>query len=145
MDRSIESLLYGHRFQCLLQKEEEDIMQKYHLHKIDLKIVLYLSKANEKNTSRDIMALGMFTRGHISQSLKRLHKKGFLKLQLDENDHRCVHNYLTEKANGLLNELMEVSQEISEILFDGMSEEERQQFMILAQKVEKNMRIGLMK
>ena len=66
------------QFRRLLAKEMQPVEIKYGLQKIDMQILLYLKRAGEQNTSKDIMRLNMFTRGHISQSLSRLQKMGYV-------------------------------------------------------------------
>ena len=75
MKDPLESLLYGMQFRRLLEKKYEPIETRYGLYNIDILILLYLDKAGEYNTSKDIMRLNMFTKGHISQALSRLQKR----------------------------------------------------------------------
>ena len=79
MNYSLDTLLYGMHFRRLMEKEMAPIETTYGLQKIDMQILLYLKHADEHNTSKDIMQMNMFTRGHISQSLSRLKKKGYVK------------------------------------------------------------------
>ena len=72
MNYALDTLLYGMQFRKLMEKEMQPIETEYGLYKIDVQILLYLKRAGEQNTSKDIMQMNMFTRGHISQSLSRL-------------------------------------------------------------------------
>ena len=92
----------GQQFRRLLEKKLGPIEQQYGLQKIDMRILLFLYKSDDHNTSTDIMQLNMFTRGHISQSLTRLQKKGYIQMIQDQEDRRCTHNYLSEKAGEII-------------------------------------------
>ena len=96
MNYSLDTLLYGMQFRRLMEKEMAPIETTYGLQKIDMQILIYLKHAKELNTSKDIMKMNMFTRGHISQSLSRLQKKGLVRMEQDQEDRRCTHNYLTD-------------------------------------------------
>lgn len=138
MNRSVESFLYGMQFRKLLQKELQLVQKEYGLNSIDTQVMFYLYKAGDRNTSSDIMQLQMFTRGHISQSLGRLQKKGYIVMEQDEKDRRCTHNYLTEDAREILLKLQNIFDEVEEIIFQGVTEEERQVFAAVVQKVSEN-------
>ena len=72
----IFTMLYGMKFRRFMEKMLKSIEEEYELNKVDLQIMFYLYSAGDKNSSKDIMELEMFTRGHISQSLGRLAEKG---------------------------------------------------------------------
>ncbi|MBB5182837.1 MarR family winged helix-turn-helix transcriptional regulator [Catenisphaera adipataccumulans] len=143
MDGSIERLLYGRKFQQLVVKEEEELMDKYQLQRIDLKILLFLSANKDRNTSRDILNMGIFSRGHISQSLKRLGEKGYVSAENDADDRRFVHNYLTDQSKELVQELDRISGKVFQTVFAGFTDEEFSQLRHLAEKMEHNIQTQL--
>src|SRR5699024_11239532 len=126
--------------QCrrLLEKELQPLEQQYGLYRIDMHILLYLDYAGEHNTSKSIMELNMFTRGHISQALSRLQKKGFVRMEQDLEDRRCTHNYLTENASDAISKIERISKKIKEIVLEGVTEEEQQVLATVAQKMIRN-------
>ena len=119
MNYSLDTLLYGMHFRRLMEKEMAPIETTYGLQKIDMQILLYLKHADEHNTSKDIMQMNMFTRGHISQSLSRLQKKGYVRMEQDLQDRRCTHNYLTEDSQIIIVKLEEIYRKIKDIVFEG--------------------------
>ena len=135
MNYSVDTLLYGMQFRRLLEKEMQPIETEYGLYKIDVQVLLYLKNAGEHNTSKDIMQLNMFTRGHISQSLSRLQKKGYVRMEQDMNDRRCTHNYLTEDASHIIDMLEKIYAKIKEIILEGVTEEEEKVLITVAQKM----------
>ena len=134
MNYSLDTLLYGMQFRRLMEKEMAPIETTYGLQKIDMQILLYLKHADEQNTSKDIMQMNMFTRGHISQSLSRLQRKGYVRMEQDLQDRRCTHNYLTEDAQIIIVKI----EEIKDIVLDGVTEEEKKTLAVVAQKMNHN-------
>lgn len=138
MNDSLETMLYGMQFRRLMEKELEPVERQYGLQKIDMHILIFLSKAGEHNTSKDIMQLHMFTRGHISQSLTRLHRMGYIRMEQDQEDRRWTHNYLTENARVLIEELQKIYKNMHEIVMEGVTEEEQEVLAVVAKKVNQN-------
>ena len=139
MSDSLQSLMYGMQFRRLLEKRYESVETRYGLYNIDILILLYLDRAGQFNTSKDIMKLNMFTKGHISQALSRLQKKGYIKIEQDSEDRRYAHNYLTEEASPIMAEVKKISREIRETIMEGVTEEERKTLTELAEKVMGNL------
>lgn len=138
MNYALDTLLYGMQFRRLMEKEMQPIETEYGLYKIDVQILLYLKHAGSQNTSKDIMRMNMFTRGHISQSLSRLQKKGYVRMEQDLEDRRCTHNYLTESASDALSKIERMSKQIRKIVLEGVTEEEQKVFATVAQKMTRN-------
>ena len=138
MNYALDTLLYGMQFRKLMEKEMQPIETEYGLYKIDVQILLYLKRAGEQNTSKDIMQMNMFTRGHISQSLSRLQEKGLVRMEQDQEDRRCTHNYLTEDASAVIRKIEKISKKIREIILDGVTQEEQKVFASVAQKMTHN-------
>lgn len=126
------------QFRRLLAKEMQPVETKYGLQKIEMQILLYLKRAGEQNTSKDIMRLNMFTRGHISQSLSRLQKMGYVRMEQDPEDRRCTHNHLTDEASAIIRKIEKISRTIREIVLEGVTEEEQKILVDVAQKMNSN-------
>ena len=139
MSDSLQSLMYGMQFRRLLEKRYESVETRYGLYNIDILILLYLDRAGQFNTSKDIMKLNMFTKGHISQALSRLQKKGYIKIEQDSEDRRYAHNYLTEEASPIMEKVKKISREIRETIMEGVTEEERKTLTELSEKVMGNL------
>lgn len=138
MNYSLDTLLYGMQFRRLMEKEMQPVETDYGLYKIDVQILLYLKHAGEHNTSKDIMQLNMFTRGHISQSLSRLQKKGYVRMEQDMKDRRCTHNYLTEEAGLVIRKIEKISRKIKSVVMEGITEEEQKVLVSVARKMNSN-------
>ena len=138
MERRVEIFLNGVRFRKLFDKEYEPIKKKYNLCRIDLQILTYLDSAGEFNTSKNIVDTGFFTKGHVSQSLTRLHEMELVTLEQDKQDRRLYHLFLTDKAKVIVEELHEVQCNISKIVFKDITEEELHLLSKIAAKITDN-------
>ncbi len=138
MKRPITRLLYGMQYRHLLELYSEPLMKKYQLHRIDLMILIYLANAEGKDTAKDILKLNMFTKGHISQSLSRLKKRGFLEILRDDEDRRCIHNVLTEKSQEAREDIRQISSRVEQIVFRGLSEQDLRELDRISRKIDEN-------
>ncbi|MGN0436844.1 MAG: MarR family winged helix-turn-helix transcriptional regulator [Wujia sp.] len=112
------------RYKKLNDKKLESFINKYGLRRIDLDIMIFLANNMEQDTARDIASTERFTKGHISQSTKRLMEKGYLKGDRDKKDLRIVHLSLTAKAIEFLDEISVAKNEIEKCVFNGITDEE---------------------
>ncbi len=139
MQASLEALLNGMEYRRLFEHETQCIQKQYKLCKIDIYILSYLEQSKDKNTPRDILASQMFTRGHISQSIKRLQNLDFIHTMPDEKDHRVFHCLLTKKAEKVLIQVKDIMNQLEEQLFKSVSQEEKALFLNLAHRINRNM------
>lgn len=138
MERRVEVFLNGVRFRKLFDKEYGPIRKKYNLCRIDLQILTYLESAGEYNTSKNIVDTGFFTKGHVSQSLTRLHEMELVEMVQDKQDRRLYHLFLTEKAKEIVGQVHEVQSRINQIVFKDISKEELHLLSKIAAKITDN-------
>ena len=143
MTNSLEAFLYGTQFRRLMEKELEPVERRYGLQKIDMHILFFLAKSADHNTAKDTVQLNMFTKGHISQSLTRLQKKGYIQIMQDKEDRRCTHNYLSGDADEIIQELKKAYRNIQDIILNGVTEEEQAVLASVAKKVGQNIKNAL--
>ncbi len=62
----------------------------------------------------------------ITESIKRLVKRGYLKKVKCTEDKRVTYVEVTEKAKSFRNDFMKISEELWNIIFKGFDEEERE-------------------
>ena len=122
----MESILFTNlsKFKKLYEKKLCCIYEKYDLRKIDMEIVVYLANCGKEDTAKDIANTNMFTKGHISQSVKRLTDLGFVSINQDEKDMRIQHLKLTDNVRPMLSELKEEKNKVASVVFAGVTEEE---------------------
>ena len=122
----IESILFTNlsKFKKLYEKKLCVIYENYNLRKIDMEIVVYLANCGKEDTAKDIANTNMFTKGHISQSVKRLNDLGYVSIVQDTKDMRVQHLKLTDKVRPMLKELKTEKDKVAERVFAGITEEE---------------------
>lgn len=140
MERSFEILLYGRQFRKLIEQELDCLQKEYDLCKIDMHILFYLFNAGDKNTSRDIRNLKLFTKGHISQSLNRLQNREFIYMVQDKRDKRCMHIILNKTTEGIISRIHNAYDRINKIVFQNITEEEIQVLESVANKINDNIK-----
>ncbi|MBR3833162.1 MAG: winged helix-turn-helix transcriptional regulator [Lachnospiraceae bacterium] len=141
----MESIMFTNlsKFKKLYERQLCSIYEKYDLRKIDMEIVVYLANCGNEDTARDIANTNMFTKGHISQSVKRLSDLGFISINQDAKDMRVQHLKLTDNVRPMLKELKEEKDKVASVVFAGVTEEEskvvRQVFDKMCENIMKDM------
>lgn len=139
----MEILLYGHLYKKLCEQYMLPFREEYDLRQIDIEILYWLHASGERNTSSDISKSQLFTKGHISQSANRLEQMGFIVTVSDENDRRCMHLRLTDKALPLLAQIVEARNAMYEVIFDGITQEEKDVMARVIAQIESNMKSAI--
>lgn len=122
------------------ERRLETVMQKYNLRKIDLEIILLLSKSKDINTAKDITMTELFTKGHISQSVKRLRENGYITIAPDENDLRIQKLKVTKKTNDIVKHVDKIREELAHDLFKGLDESQMIQVRDIFDKMCENIK-----
>lgn len=124
--QEIESLMMINlnKFRKLNERKLENVMKKYDLRKIDMDIIICLATYKDMRTAKDIASMEMFTKGHISQSIKRLKEKGYITVSQDENDMRMQNLQVSESTKSIIEEICAIKDELEKSVFDGVTEEE---------------------
>lgn len=122
----MESIIFTNlsKYKKLHEKKLCSIHEKYDLRKIDVEIIIYLANCGQEDTARDIANTNMFTKGHISQSVKRLTDMEYVNAEHDTKDMRVQHLKLTDKVKPLLDELLSQREEMEKSVFAGVTQEE---------------------
>lgn len=136
----MQALLNGMQFRKLLEKEYSNIETEYDLKKIDIQILQYLKNAGQQDTAKDIVDLGLFTKGHVSQSLANLKAQGLVEPVHDESDNRCIHLMLTDEAIELIKQIETIYANILQIMFADISEEDQEVFKRVGKQIMQNIK-----
>lgn len=94
---------YIERISRLLQSEARLVGASHNLHPIQLSALHFLKRANRySNTPQGVTEYFGLTKGTVSQTLKTLESKGFIKKNPDKKDGRMVHLDVTRAGDKLL-------------------------------------------
>lgn len=140
MDSRVELALKGNEFKRVLEKYFDAIKKKYELKKVDIEVLLYLSECGDKNTPTDIYITLGLNKGHISQAIDSLMKKGYAQAVTDANDRRIVHYVVLKNAQDIIAEVTALKNEFDKKIFDGLSQEEIAQYKTVTYKIMQNIK-----
>ena len=139
MDNHVHSLLRGGAFKNLVRARMEDVEKKYNLKKMDVEIILYLSKQAECNTASDIQRCLRINKGYLSQTMDRLCRQGYVEAVADQEDRRYVHYILKESTWQIAEEAGQVWDRLNRQLFEGVSEEDLKTLRRISSQISQNM------
>ncbi|MGN1313821.1 MAG: MarR family winged helix-turn-helix transcriptional regulator [Lachnospiraceae bacterium] len=139
IEGQIEVILRGGQFKQLTELYFTHIKEEYGLKRIELEILYYLSRGEKDNTAIDVCRALRANKGHVSQAMDNLRKRGLLEPVQDTVDRRYFHFILMEPAYEIIEQLAEEFCRMNTALFQGFSREEMEQFKNLASRVGENM------
>ena len=143
MDWMLEGLLQGTQFQKLYNRKIEELRKTYNLRKVDVDILYFLFKSGEHNTSKDIFDLNLFNKGHISQSVGRMVRQQVIYIVQDQEDRRCMHIMLTDRAVEIVEKITALREQMYNIILKGVTDEERHVLLQVSRKVNANVKDAL--
>lgn len=143
MDNILEILLNGHQFKKLDEKTFHPISKKYDLTKLEIEILLFFENNKEYDTAKDIVDLKFFAKSHVSTAVASLISNGYLISESDELDRRCVHLKISDDAKQVINEAKELRKNLAELLYKGISLEEKRIMAGIAKKIAHNIKMAL--
>ncbi|MDD3360795.1 MAG: winged helix DNA-binding protein [Hespellia sp.] len=135
-----EFVASGYQIRKLIEKKSEPLMEKYHLRIVELDILVILFRSKRIDTAKAIIQKKHISKAHASKSVENLQNEGYVLLTEDESDHRIVHISLTEKANQVVEDAMEIYEECRQIMFRGITEDQRVVMKQVMKQVSDNLR-----
>ena len=139
MEKQVEGILRGGQFKHLAERELAGIRQQYDLKRIEIEVLYFLARNKECNTLADIHHYLNANKGHISQALDCLCKRGYLTAEHDKNDRRYVHFFMTDAANELSNQINAAWGKLRDEVFAGISEVDLACFKRVSAQIAQNM------
>lgn len=116
------------------------VMRTYQLTRSELDILLFLHNNPQLDNAKDIVEKRGLSKSHASMGIERLIQKGYLQAIQDQQDRRKYHLILLENAQPIIQDGLAVQQHFSEILFKGLSDEEKE----MKQKMFRQMCINIL-
>lgn len=135
MSCELECFMSGQQFKKLSDKKYEPLMCKYNLRKIELDILYFLSIYLHYDTAKDIVAFKSLSKAHVSKAIDNLCQQNLIDTTMDCDDRRCNHLAVTEKAKPIIDEINQIRNEIFQVIYHGLSEEEKVLFIEIAGKI----------
>jgi len=143
MTSNLEILLDGQQFKKIYEIKYDQVLRSYGLTKLEIEILLFLESSKPSDTARDIVGSRLFAKSHVSKAITALIDDGYVLGNPDEHDRRCIHLKLSDNAKQIVKEAKEIRDNITGILFEGVSLEEKKIMEIVARKIANNIKITL--
>lgn len=139
MDERVELALKGSEFKRVMESHLDAIKKQYDFKKVDIEVLFYLSGRRDSNTPTDIYRRLGLNRGHVSQAIDTLVKRGYIFALPDKDDRRSMHYVITEKADKVISQIRAMKNEFEQRLLEGISEEEKETFKRVTYKLMENL------
>lgn len=139
MERMFDALVGGQQFRKMLEKRCERLNELYDVRLVEMDILNFLANAGEHDTAKDIGIDMHISKAHISKSVENLHSRGYLILREDDNDRRCIHLTVTEKALPLVHAFAEEREQFLKVILEGVTQEEMDAMHSVVRKVMENL------
>ena len=97
--------------------------------------ILHVLWENDGISNRELSKKSGLTMSSLTTMLERMEEKKLLERRVDENDKRKILIFLTDYAKSLKSEYDEISDKMTEISFEGISDEEKLAFETTLEKV----------
>ncbi len=138
VDEQLELALKGSDFKHLMERRFSVIKNEYHLKKVDIEVLHYLSGSTKENTPTDIHRRLKLNRGHVSQAIDNLCRMELITAIPDKDDRRYMHYLVTDRAEAIIAEIAKIKRELGEQIFKGISREEIAAYQETTEKIFKN-------
>ena len=132
--------MYFKKISEKLEKKANENLGKRELTFSQGKVLWYLRKNGEKTvTLSDVAKFLDCTHATVSGLVSRLEKKGYLRIETDQSDHRAKNLFLTEKEMTKFRAMQEHRKQREETLLQGFEEKERNELLSYLQRVYENL------
>lgn len=140
MNDDVKIVLRGNEFKRVFENRFDAVKKKYGVKKVDIEVLLYLRDHEEKNTPTDVFRNLGLNRGHVSQALDNLIKKGFVNAIPDSHDRRIMHYVVSDDAKSVVKDIDEVRIEFEEKMMEGISQHDLEIYKQVAVKIVENLK-----
>ncbi len=143
MAHTTDLLMSIRRIARLYEGMLKKISGRYQLTPIEANIISFLQNNPGKDTAADIVELRMLSKGAVSQAVESLIQKSLLQRRQDTVDRRKIHLSILPAARPITEEIDALRLEFREIVFSGFTEEERELFFALNDRIMANTKSAL--
>lgn len=128
---------------ALYEKKTRAICDRYQLTQMEYDILMFLYNNPTYTTATDIVSIRRLTKSHVSSALKMLEDKGYIRRFYEENNSKTAHIEVLKLAEGILQDGYNMQMDFFDTVFWGFSEEERNQYRTLLERIYENVEKGL--
>lgn len=114
------------------------VCEKHELTYTELTVLMFLANNPTLDTASDIVKCRNIAKSHVSVSVRSLEERGLLTKEFQNGNRRSFHLHLTEQAAPIVADGKEAQERFGEILFQGVSESEKNTVTAVLQKMDQN-------
>lgn len=114
--------------------------QKLNMHRSQHMVLMYIANSNANVSQKEIADTFEISPPAVAMLMKRLEKNGYVARESSREDNRCNVITLTEKGKQIVEATNQLGDQCSSIAFNGFSEEEIDMFILLMEKLGKNLK-----
>lgn len=117
----------------------ENIMNEYQITQAEIDVLAFLANNPEYNHAQDIVDIRGISKGHVSIAIEKLVSKKYVERAIDTCNRRCNTLKVTENAKKLVEDIQEVQRCFEDMAYQGMSEEEIEEYFYWLRRVYYNL------
>lgn len=115
------------------------VCAKHGLTYTELTVVMFLANNPTLDTASDIVKCRNLAKSHVSVSVRSLEDRGLLTKEYKNGNHRSSHLRLTALADPIVKDGRAAQESFGEMLFCGVSAEEKNTVTEVFQKIDRNL------
>lgn len=138
MNESADMLLFWQRMGKRYKNMEVEVCARHSITRMEADILLFLANNPAYDTAKDIVAVRMIAKSHVSASVESLIAKGLIAGTPDAQDKRRIHLRPLPAAEPILADAHAMQHAFFERMFHGLSEAECAEFKRLFLHISKN-------
>ena len=116
------------------------VMERYSMTAIEVDVMLFLANNPSFDTASDIVRARKISKSHVSLAVKGLMQRGYLAGIPDEADRKKIRLIPQAAAEEMILYGQQLQQQFGESLFEDFSEEEREIYIKLSERMLENVR-----
>lgn len=145
MRQTTDVLMDIRRIRKMHEHMLKGLCETYQLTQIEADIISFLYNNPEKDMAGDIVELRLLSKGNVSKAVDQLLQRKLIQKRQDVKDRRKVHLSLTSAADEILCDIKEINQVFWSTIFEGFSDEEREQYEAFHIRISENTKRAMRK
>lgn len=113
----------------------KEVCSKYNLRQLEYDILLFLHNNPQYKIASDIVKIRKSTKSHVSTSLDVLEKRGFIRKNVDDKNHKRMEIELLPEADEVVKAGNQVQKQFAQDVLEGIDPEEILEFKKIFEKI----------
>ena len=140
MQSEVEFLVEGQQLVKRHDRILAEVSGEFGMNKTELAVLMFLSENPEKDTARDIVEGSLLTKSCVSKTIDSLVRQDYLITREDPGDRRVLHLEIQEKAREAARAGVKAQKDMMTVLEGGITDQEKEVFFQILQKILKNIK-----